>query len=275
MISYSTCFICLLTSLPLFFDEDNDAALEAAIVGAGGAVKRNENLSYRPITEVDLRGAVNPSPALSKLWASQHLHSVNLGQSKIANRDLKYLAACKAIESVYLTGCPLTHEGLLHLSKLPKLAHVSVGPNGFSDRELAVITKLDRLISLDIELAEKAAIDQLPLLRQLDRLKFLRVRGSAFGDGHASIVSELKSLEKLELSATSVTDKGVEELIVLPNLSTLTLLNAEITDMSLVKLQECPNLQYLNLVLTKVTPAGVKTFRSDNRRISLMVFPPR
>ena len=66
----------------------------------------------------------------------------------------------------------------------------------------------------------------------------------------------LKTLQRLELGNTSVTDKGLPELKNLVNLQWLDLSLTTLTDAGLIELIDLNNLQVLGLASTRITEQG-------------------
>lgn len=73
----------------------------------------------------------------------------------------------------------------------------------------------------------------------------------------AKLAPVMEGMVSLDLSATKVSDKGVDAIAKATKLKMLRLSETEITDASLDKLAELPELESLNLYGTKVTTGGV------------------
>ena len=101
----------------------------------------------------------------------------------------------------------------------------------------------------DAELAE---------LKQIKKLEYLMLDGTAITDAGLKEIGELTNLLWLELSRTAVTDVGVKELKNLKKLELLGLGATKITDAGLKELKELTKLEQLFLGDTQVTDAGLK-----------------
>ena len=137
--------------------------------------------------------------------------------------DLQLLPLLWNLESLNLTECDITEQGLAPLARLTQLRELSLvnlhhirygsGPPGLSD---ACLIPLQRLTSL----------------------QSMNLSGNRITDSGLALLSGLTNLETLDLDATDVTDSG------------------------LVQLQSLKQLKVLSLAGTKVTPQGVKALQS-------------
>jgi Leucine-rich repeat (LRR) protein len=104
--------------------------------------------------------------------------------------------------------------------------------------------------------ADKLNDEQLSLLKDLQGLVHLDLRGLPIGDAQLAHLKDLTSLTRLHLEKTKVTDKGLENLKGLVNLEYLNLYGTEVTDKGLENLEGMKKLKNLYLWQTKVTDAG-------------------
>jgi Leucine-rich repeat (LRR) protein len=77
-----------------------------------------------------------------------------------------------------------------------------------------------------------------------------------------AMTSKVASVEKLDLSGSSVTDEGLEVLAKMPKLRWLALNLTSISDDGLAWLKDIKSLERLRLHSTRITDAGLKQFKS-------------
>lgn len=104
----------------------------------------------------------------------------------------------------------------------------------------------------------KLKSEQLAPLKDLTRLAHLNLRGLEIGDEALAFIAGQKTLVRLHLEKTKITDKGLEQLKGLENLEYLNLYGTEIGDPGLANLAGLKKLKSLYLWQTKVTDDGVK-----------------
>ena len=97
----------------------------------------------------------------------------------------------------------------------------------------------------------------LEVLRDLPRLKQLKIGHTRVTDSSLQYVRPLTTLESLALIQTRVTDVGLVHLEGLRNLKTLTLHNDAVKDAGMRSLAKLENLQQLDLESTQVGDAGL------------------
>lgn len=141
-----------------------------------------------------------------------------------------------------------------------------------SEAEKKAIAKIKETGALVLEIAQndnrldvsfitaspKLTVEQLAPLKELPRLANLNLRGLEIGDDVLPFIAGQKTLVRLHLEKTKVTDKGVEQLKGLENLEYLNLYGTEIGDPALASLEGLKKLKSLYLWQTKVTDDGVK-----------------
>ncbi len=105
----------------------------------------------------------------------------------------------------------------------------------------------------DDDLAKLAPV--LPAVVSLD------LSASTVTDKGAALLSSAVELKSLRLAETALTDAGVEALAKLPKLESLNLYGTQVGNEGLMKLTSLPNLKKLYLWQTKVEPDAVEEFR--------------
>ncbi len=114
----------------------------------------------------------------------------------------------------------------------------------------------DRLEVSYAQSGEKISDEQLTVLKDLQGLIHLDLRGLPLSDAQTIYLKPLVSLQRLHLERTRISDKGLENLKRLTNLEYLNLYGTSVTNAGLTHLQGMKNLKHLYLWQTRVTPGG-------------------
>ena len=124
--------------------------------------------------------------------------------------------------------------------------------------------------------AEKAALARLdpfkPQIISGPGLLWVDFSASAIkpGDHDLALLSELVTLDNLNLSGAPITDAGLEYLAHLNSLRQLDLSNTAVGDEGLRHLEMLPRLRYLTLTGTRVTGEGVKRLQQAAPRVEVV-----
>lgn len=119
--------------------------------------------------------------------------------------------------------------------------------------QIGVITELGRLDLSNAQIDDDG-------LRQIAHLPLreLWLQSTNITDASAATISQMKSLDFLQLNGTNVTDRFLEQLESLPRLDDLGLRGAEVTGAGMKFLVRHPKLQSLDVYSTAVDDAGVE-----------------
>lgn len=100
-------------------------------------------------------------------------------------------------------------------------------------------------------------------------------RGPHATDDDMTLVTRVRSLRKLLLDRSSVTDAGLAHLDKLENLQILSLFGTNVTDEGLGSLSGFANLRHLDLSLTQVTDEGLEHLKSLKQLTTLILVGTR
>lgn len=175
--------------------------------------------------------------AFLKHWTK--LEKLNLRGARITSKIFEHLAALPNLRDLDLAFTEITDEGFDQLLELPKLEKLAIGGNRLTGECLNVLR-------------------QIPTLRDLDVSGTQRVDSGLWGlsltEENLARIGALKQLTRLNLSAATLSDRGVDR----PGHP-----EAERTDLrDLSALQPLTNLEYLDLSRQPVTSATLKTIAS-------------
>jgi len=223
--------------------------------------------------------------------------SIDLSRTAADFRDILSCSSYTNLEEINLSGC--TALGFRvgdALGSIPSLRSVNLERcNEINDKQMEAISQISHLTSLNIAdcfkitdrgvrcLWKLKGLHKLDLTRSkalqstirtvLDSAKELRnvtLAGTTCTDAVAEELAQLKHLQKLDLSNTSMADAGIAKLptLVLANLEKLNLNATQITDQTLALVAASgAQLVKLSLGETAVTDAGVRSLQSF--RVSL------
>ena len=139
---------------------------------------------------------------------------------------------------------------------------------------VAPISQRSSWLDVNLSLIRPAVDDaQIKLLEQLKQtIIWLNLGDTAITDeGVGQTVAWLKSLRRLRLDRTRITDEGVSHLAGLEKLEILNLFGTRVGDGCLVTIEHMPSLQTVYLWDTKVTKAGLDRLRSVRPDLNLVV----
>jgi hypothetical protein len=138
----------------------------------------------------------------------------------------------------------------------PQGVRFNAGPRMPKDEDLAALTKLRSLASL--ELYGAPITDRgMRVLGNLTGLRFLDICGTKVTDAGLKELSGLSSVKCLRLANTAVSDAGMATLASFRGLTSLTLSGTKVTDAGIANLAGLELIGYLDLAGTRVTDAGM------------------
>jgi serine/threonine protein kinase/Leucine-rich repeat (LRR) protein len=189
--------------------------------------------------------------------ALEHLYC----DPEVARKNQKVLAALKSMKRInnvaadqFLRGTP--DQGVAEwVLQVGGQLHVDEQEVG----SLAALPKTPfKVTSVYLIQNPQATDDAMLRLQSLSALQGVNVSATSIGDRGLGTLAEIKTLRSLSLVSTEITDAGLEPLSKLSRLEALTLNGTNITDEGLKHLAHDPQLTMVNLLKTKVTPAGVQ-----------------
>ena len=166
---------------------------------------------------------------------------------------------------LHLARCPITDDGLVHLSKLKQLQELDLnGCSKLSSQALSVaLGELVYLSSLDV--SYNPGILRSSWQGNINALKSLELNYSAVRDSHLSRLKHLPMLEELNLDSCLIGDWGIAHLAdndVVPNLTSLDLADTDISDFAMQKIAQFEHLKSLSLFYCNISNAGLRHLSS-------------
>jgi Leucine-rich repeat (LRR) protein len=223
-------------------------------------------------------GRADPAVSgLGELKRSTSLQELQLGDSRIVDRDLTHLERLTTLQVLWLNDTPITDAALPHLRNLVELRELHLDHTRVTDAGLAALKSFRRLNELDLS---NTPITDAGMVHVADlvSLKHLCLSNTAITAAGASRLSGLTELQWLDLEGTGVSDAGLAHLAKLGQLQHLELADMpQLTGTGLIHLGALQNLESLSLGATRFTPPGVaalqklknlKTLSLKNARMS-------
>lgn len=207
---------------------------------------------------------------LSNLANLERIEELSLGWCRLISDDgLDILSGhqnrAQTLRVLHLARCPITDDGLVHLSKLKKLQELDLnGCSKLSSQALSVtLGKLACLVTLDVSYCP--GILRSPWQGNINALKSLELNYSAVRDSHLSRLKHLPMLEELNLDSCLIGDWGIAHLAdndVAPNLTSLDLADTDISDFAMQKIAQFEHLKSLSLFYCNISNAGLRYLSS-------------
>jgi len=183
---------------------------------------------------------------LSALKGWKHLKRLSVRGTKITDTTLQHLSGVTSLESLDAGYAQITDVGLELLTPLTNLRELAIGGNKLTDVGLQSLRQLPGLIYLDLSGAERTdsglwsvslTEPGLDAIATLKNLRHLRLNGTLvssrgmerlagltkiewldlegcqrIGDDVAPLLASFRTLRRVDLAGTQVTDKGIAAL---------------------------------------------------------------
>lgn len=221
----------------------------------------------------------------SALRSLRDLHSVNVFDTLVSDKDLEYFKDAKGLRSFYggkgwgtkritdgaaeylrdfheleelsLWGTEFSDKGVERISNLRYMKNLDLGKTKVTDEGVAHIAKLSGLTNLKLNL-NAITNDGIRPLKALSRLRVLSLEGTKVSDDGLQELVELKMLHELHLSnMADFHGAGLVHLQQLHNLRMVLLSGDPITNESLRHLSNCSKLEVLGLDNCPITDEGI------------------
>lgn len=185
-----------------------------------------------PILEID--AAQVPIDRVTDLLAITARASLKYQELHLRSADnnlMSAVSAMRSLEKLYAADCPITNEGLWHLSRSTRLEVLDLSRTRITD---------DGLV----------ALAALPELEQLD------LQGTAVDGSGLKHLTQLTRLDSVNLSESKATDAGFQAAAPLPDCRSLDLSGTQVTDQSVPVLTGIRRLRRLGLERTQISADG-------------------
>jgi internalin A len=161
------------------------------------------------------------------------------------------------VTGVNLSAGWVTDSDMASLAALPNLTHLDLSLTRITDRGLQDLKTAPDIEDLNLYYAEFITDQGLSVVKGWKHLKHLNVRGTKASDSTLEFLSNMDSLESVDIAFAMVTDIGLNHLTSLPNLKELSIGGNKLTDVGLLALREMPALTSLDLSGTHREDSGL------------------
>lgn len=226
------------------------------------AISKLFNIQKLDLSQCDLI----TDDGLEQLQNLLYIEELSLGWCRlITDGGLDHLTLQKnrgeCLQSLSLARCGITDVGVGYLDRL--LALRTLDLNGCSHiGSVALGNALQRLANLEtLDVSYCPHIIRSSWQGKIDSLRSLDLGYSGVKNAHLSRLSNLPSLEELNLDSCPVGDWSLAHFAdnnVLPNLKSLDLADTDITDRALVHISKFTKLEHLSLFYCEISNAGLR-----------------
>jgi len=162
-----------------------------------------------------LRGLTKGSRWLSSLageWRSvTELRGYSMRRDKFTNEDLEAATVLSTLRVLDLSMCPVSDDGLMHLSAFPNLVELNLSETEVTDQGMTHVSECSRISRLFL-MGTGIGDAGLRHLEGMASLEVLYLGGTHVTDDGLACLSGFARLKRLQLSNTRVTDRGLEHL---------------------------------------------------------------
>lgn len=163
------------------------------------------------------------------------------------------------ITGVDLRSSWVTDSDLPQLVALPYLTHLDLSLTRITDHGLQQLKNAPGIVELNLYYAEQITDEGMAAVKGWKKLKRLNLRGTKVTDTTLEHLSNVTTLEFLDVGFAQITDVGLDHLASLPNLKELVISGNKLTDTGLQALRQLPGLTSLSLGGSQRTDSGLWT----------------
>jgi hypothetical protein len=201
---------------------------------------------WKELELLDLRGTKVTSSVLEHVSNMSRLRSLDVGFTRVNDDSFERLVDLPNLERFSLGGNKMSGAALPLLKLAPNLKTLELGGQQRTDSGLWSIQVLDSNVGHIAELTALTALD---------------VSGSSISDRGLSRLTSLRKLESIDLSRTKVSGQGLAHLKSLPSLRHLKFNHAGAADdEALLELSQFPSLEIVEMQGAKVTERELSQF---------------
>lgn len=243
------------------------------------AVETIRNAGGIVVYDFERLGAEAPSPAwLARIVGVDYLAEPNLVIffDGAEDDDLAMIREWTSLEYLELDSTKLTDDGLEHVAQLRSLKQLCLEKRT-RPRVLRIVGPRSQWTDRDRQTRDRSAIGDAGVAHicRLKTLQWLELDATSIGDEGASAISELGHLRKLSLNDTLVGDAGVRHFSRLLELQQLQLDGTSVGDSGAKALMHCRALEVLSIYRTKVTRAEFEELEKALPKCTVMRYEIR
>ena len=207
---------------------------------------------------------------MSQLLALLAIGSLIAGLGGRADRD-----AGGQITGLHLRASWVTDGDLLEIAKLPQLRRLDLSQTRITDQGMAYLKSATGLRDVNLAYAEKIGDPAHAVIKHWKSLQRLNLRGTLISDETAASAAALPDLEFLDIADSIVGDFGVDALTAARKLKELSMGNTRISEAGFQSLRQFTTLSHLDLSgkrhgsPSKISQRGIEAIASLRQLRSL------
>jgi internalin A len=168
-----------------------------------------------------------------------------------------------------IRGCDVTGDGFAHIAGNKELNRFELRDSSIDNDGLVILSKLPKVTYLDISECRLPKPEGLKQIGKLTGLTYLGLWDTKTDDEVVKSFETLVNLETLDLKATKITDAAVPSLMKLTKLVDLSIVGTTLSEESIRTLATLPNLKVLVVANTGLTSDAAKEIRSKHKPLDV------
>lgn len=210
------------------------------------------------LVAMDLQGTQVSDRASDGLRKLKRLRILNLALTNVGDEAVTRLATLRRLERLSLMKTQITDRSMNALSKCRKLIDLDISQTAVSDAGVSVLRNLPlkTLVASGCAQLRGTAFRQFARSNAARSLRRMYLSSTGVSDAGLAEIAALRQLKYLALSETSVGTRGVGQLRALRKLHTLHLANTSIDDNCVIVFEGIPRLARLTIAGSDITPHG-------------------
>jgi len=192
------------------------------------------------------------------------LVGLDIDRTNMSDADVDTICRFQLLETLGIANTKITEKGIAKLSSLPNLIDLQIGGPLLDDKTLSVVSKLEKLHSINLRDTEKVTAAGVTKLAAIPGLESLTLRNLKVGPELIGAVSEIKQLRQLYVDENKFPERAFQSLKQ-SGLNELKLRRSVLTDEHLEEIGELKSLRFLDLEQSiGFTQEGLSTFRKKH-----------
>ena len=185
------------------------------------------------VTDADLTDV-----GVARLATYDGLTRLVLNGVSVTSAGLSRLELSRSLKVLDLSSTSITDHASTNLSRLVGLTELSLADTEFSDRGLARLEGLEKLESLDLAGLAITANGLTAALPRFTALRHVNLAETWIVNADLRVLGTVKNLDSLSLRDTVISDRGVPAILALKSLKKLWIERTRISEMGLQKLKK-------------------------------------
>lgn len=202
-----------------------------------------------------LSGTAVTDEGMKEIARFKTIDELDISKTAVGDAGLKEIAKLTKLHTLSLAETKVTDDGLKELLGLENLKYLDLSRSGVKGNSLKQLSGLKNLTNLVIN--NSIVTDK--VLEDLEKGNLLQFTSFASSAVKRTREYKVEDCQRLILSDSPLTDKGIKQVVAFKNVLILDLSNTGITDEGLKQLTKLENVSDLNLQGTKITDAGLKS----------------